>query len=241
MLRHVNVGGRLYLLIHDTDIDLVFLTGGSRTNRYGIDFSRNITPNFEVHGEFAYVEDSRKRTVDSEGRIAERELDAKSWLLGVRYLSEAATTCIVEYYRNGAGFSKSEMRGFFSFINGGFDAYRAGDDTLLRKAAGLTEGGYGRMNPMRNYLYARVSQKEPFDVLYFTPALISIINLDDGSFSLSPELLYTGITNLELRLKATKETGSPSSAKNRTTTGWNSGYGIISESMTLSDGGQRLP
>ena len=27
-------------------------------------------------------------------------------------------------------------------------------------------------------------------------------NLNDRSFSLSPELLYTGITNLELRLKA---------------------------------------
>jgi hypothetical protein len=56
---------------------------------------------------------------------------------------------------------------------------------------------------MRDYLYARVSRKEPFDILYFTPAATSIINLNDGSFSLSPELLYTGITNLELRLKVT--------------------------------------
>jgi hypothetical protein len=48
-----------------------------------------------------------------------------------------------------------------------------------------------------------VSQKEPFDILYFTPAVTTILNLDDRSFSLSPELLYTGITNLELRLKAT--------------------------------------
>ncbi|MCK7515711.1 MAG: hypothetical protein MZV70_74860 [Desulfobacterales bacterium] len=56
---------------------------------------------------------------------------------------------------------------------------------------------------MRDYLYFRVSQKEPFDILYFTPAVTTILNLDDRSFSLSPELLYTGITNLELRLKGT--------------------------------------
>ena len=30
-----------------------------------------------------------------------------------------------------------------------------------------------------------------------------IANLDDGSYSFTPELLYTGITNLDLRLRAT--------------------------------------
>jgi hypothetical protein len=33
------------------------------------------------------------------------------------------------------------------------------------------------------------------------------MNLDDRSLSLSPELLYTGITNLELRLKTTALVG----------------------------------
>jgi hypothetical protein len=61
---------------------------------------------------------------------------------------------------------------------------------------------------MRDYLYTRVSQKEPFDILYFTPAVTAIANLHDGSFSLAPELLYTGITNLELRLKGTALVGS---------------------------------
>ena len=56
---------------------------------------------------------------------------------------------------------------------------------------------------MRDYLYFRVSQKEPFDILYFNPAITWIFNVDDQSFSLSPELVYTGITNLELRLKGT--------------------------------------
>jgi hypothetical protein len=55
---------------------------------------------------------------------------------------------------------------------------------------------------MKDYLYLRISQKEPFNILYFTPAITGVMNLNDQSVSISPELLYTGITNLELRLKA---------------------------------------
>jgi hypothetical protein len=66
----------------------------------------------------------------------------------------------------------------------------------------VTEGNYGRSNPLKDYLYLKISQKEPFNILYFTPAITSIMNLNDRSLSISPELLYTGITNLELRLKA---------------------------------------
>jgi hypothetical protein len=49
---------------------------------------------------------------------------------------------------------------------------------------------------MKDYLYLRISQKEPFNILYFTPAITSIVNVNDKSLSISPELLYTGITNL---------------------------------------------
>lgn len=37
--------------------------------------------------------------------------------------------------------------------------------------------------------------------MYFTPALTVIANLDDGSTSAAPELAYTGVTNLDLRLR----------------------------------------
>jgi hypothetical protein len=53
-----------------------------------------------------------------------------------------------------------------------------------------------------NYLYLRVSQKEPFKILYFTPAITWIANMDDKSFSLAPEMAYTGFTNWELRLSS---------------------------------------
>ena len=64
---------------------------------------------------------------------------------------------------------------------------------------------------MEDYLYLRLSQKEPFDILYFTPALTTMVNLNDHSYSITPELLYTGVTNLELRLRAGFSRGSQDS------------------------------
>jgi hypothetical protein len=206
---HLNAGGKLYALFYDTDVDLLFLAGASRTHRYGIDFARNLTPNFEVHGEFAYLRNVSKRVIDAAGAITDKESDAQSYLVGIRYLTEAETTWIAEYYHNGTGFSREEMRDFFTLVNRGFDTFTAtGDVSLLRQAEILGRAGFTRMNPMRNYLYVRASQKEPFDILYFTPAVTAIVNLNDGSFSLSPEILYTAVTNLELRLKATMLEGS---------------------------------
>jgi len=202
-INHLNFAGKIYFLFYDTDIDFLFLTGKSRTNRFGMDFSRNITTNFEVHGEFAFINNQTKRVINSQGIISESKFDAKSYLLGVRYLSASDITFIFEYYRNGTGFTHLEMKDYFTFIDKGYDLFLvAGNDSLLKKAAGITEGNYGRPNAMKDYLYLRISQKEPFNILYFTPALTGIMNLNDKSVSISPELLYTGITNLELRLKA---------------------------------------
>jgi hypothetical protein len=199
-----NLAAKLYLLLYDTDIDFIVFTGGSRTTRYGADFSRNVTANFEVHGEFAYVEDFQKRHLDAGGNILGSTYDAASYLLGIRYLSERETTYILEYYRDGTGFTKGEFRDFYRFVDRAYDQFLAtGNDALLGRAANLGQGNYGRPSPMKSYLYLRISQKEPCDILYFTPAVTTILNLKDQSFSLAPEIAYTGLTNLELRLKTT--------------------------------------
>jgi hypothetical protein len=199
---HVNFAGKLYALYYDTDIDFMVLLGGSKPKRYGVDFSRNITTNFEVHGEFAFIKDNDQKYLDGAGNVVEREYDAISYLAGIRYLTESDTTYILEYYRNGTGYTETEMRDFFSFIDDGYDAYvSTGNDALLKKVAGAASGNYGRPNPMRDYIYLRASRKEPFDILYFTPSITGIVNVNDKSFSLSPEVLYTGIKNLDLRFK----------------------------------------
>lgn len=199
---NLNIAGRFYFLFYDTDIDLMFLTGGSKPDRYGADFSRNITTNFEVHGELAYVRNAPKNVLDANGNRHQTEGEAISYLIGIRHLTSFDLTTIIEYYHNGAGFSSDEMKNYFCLINGGYDAYRStGNTALLGNALQTAEGGYGRANAMADYLYVRLSQKEPFDILYLTPALTGMMNLRDVSFSLTPELLYTGFTNWEFRLR----------------------------------------
>jgi hypothetical protein len=201
-VKRLNFAGKLYLLLYDTDIDIMAMTGRSRTTRAGIDFSKNITTNLEIHGEFAFINNQKSRVIDRQGNISEDKFDAKSYLLGIRYLTASDTTFIFEYYRNGTGFSHLEIKDYFTFIDRGYDLFLLnGNDSQLKKAASVTEGNYGRINPSKDYLYLRISQKEPFNILYFTPAITTILNLNDRSLSLSPELLYEGIKNLEIRLK----------------------------------------
>lgn len=200
---HTNVAAKLYLLYHDTDIDLAFLSKGSRSRRYGFDFSRNLATNLEIHGEWAHYADAQWTVTTATGSTTVTRGDAESYLLGLRYLSAQDTTYILEYYRNGLGLTETEMQDFVQFVDNAYAQYLAtGNDALLSRAASLAQGGYGRPNPGRHYLYLRVTQKEPFDILYFTPALTVIANTDDGSTSVTPELLYTGFKNTELRLRA---------------------------------------
>jgi hypothetical protein len=197
---HINLAVKAYVLYKDTDIDFMFLSNGSRSGRYGIDFSRNITTNFEIHGEWAYISQVEKTITDLSGNTYRENRTANSYLLGVRYLTENDTTVIAEYYRNGAGYSSDQLKDFYQVVH---TAENAADTALLNNLGKLARQGYAKRNPGRNYLYVRLSNKEPFDILYFTPAITAMVNLDDSSYSLAPELVYTGITNLELRARAT--------------------------------------
>jgi len=201
-LNHMNFASKLYLLLYDTDIDFIVSTGSSRTTRYGFDFSRNITTNLEVHGEWARINNFQLTTINAQGVGTTREWNAISYLLGLRYLSAQETTYILEYYHNGTGLTQSQFADFVTFTNNSYATFLStGNDSGLARASQLAEAAYGRPNPMRDYLYFRASQKEPFDILYFTPALTSIINLQDGSLVVIPELTYSPMTNLELRFR----------------------------------------
>jgi hypothetical protein len=199
---HLNFASKFYFLLYDTDIDLMFLTGGSTTTRYGLDFSRNFGSNLEMHGEFSLINDFAQTVVDRNGNTSQSTYSAVNYLLGLRYLTSKDTTFILEYYHNGTGYSPADLRSYFSFIDNGYSMYVSnGNASMLNKAINLSQSSYGRMNPALNYLYLRIIQKDPFDIPYWTPAITMIANTDDKSFSLMPELVYTGITNFELRLR----------------------------------------
>lgn len=201
---NVNLAAKLYLLYKDTDIDFLWYTGNSRSTRYGVDFSRNLASNLEVHGELAYVPNQTYKVLDESGQLTARETSDTSYLLGLRYLTEHDLTAIVEFYHNDDGYTEGEMERFFQKIDLGYNQFvTSGDDTLLEQVAVISESGYTKPQPGRDYLYTRVTQKEPWDILYFTPGMTIILNLDDESFSLSPEMLYTGFTNWEMRLRFT--------------------------------------
>ncbi len=203
----VNFAAKLYLLYRDTDIDFYVLGEGSRSARFGVDFSRNLTPNFEIHGELAYIDNQRILTIDSADQLAVSEKDVVRALLGLRYLTQNDITWIVEYFHNGAGYSESELERFFTLAS----EDSLSSPALFNLAKQAREAGYGAPNPGRDYLYLRATRKDPFDIVYLTAGFTSILNLQDESFSLTPELVYTGIVNTETRLRFTWLQGSSNS------------------------------
>ena len=205
---HMNLAVKLYFLYRDTDIDFIFLTGDSRSTRYGFDFSKNLATNFEIHGEIAYIPKQKIKTLNGSEILENRETAVTSYLLGLRYLTTNDITTILEFYHNDAGYSETEMDQFFQLVSDANTQYNStGDDSLFQQAATISKSGYAKPQVGRNYIYTKVAQKEPFDLLYFTPGITTIINLDDKSYSLSPEIVYTGFTNWELRLRYTQISG----------------------------------
>lgn len=200
-VNNVNLAAKFYLLYMDTDIDLMFLTGNSRANRIGVDFSTNLAPHFEIHGEAAYILESKKVVLLVDNTSSIKENDAFSSLLGIRYLAENDITSIIEYHYNGGGYSKEEMTRFYLMAEEGFSQSPTLGSDLLDRAREMSLQGYGRPQPGRHYLYAKFTGKEPFDLLYFTSGITTLVNLEDQSYSISPEGVYTGFTNWEFRLR----------------------------------------
>lgn len=201
---NVNLAAKLYLLAWDTDIDFAILGRGSRPPRYGIDFSRNLASNFEIHGEAAYIRDNQRKFTDSTLTVKTETTDSRQYLLGLRYLTETDLTIIAEYFHNGGGVREGEMSAFADLARTGLDAFDAtGSSTLISRAVSLAESGYAKPTPGTDYGYVKLSQKDAFGWLYVTPAVAAIVNLQDRSLQLIPEVTYTGIENLDFRTRVT--------------------------------------
>ena len=54
---------------------------------------------------------------------------------------------------------------------------------------------------MRDYIYTKLSHPEPFDILYFTPSIFVLYNLNDNSRMIGGEFNYSRFENLNLKLK----------------------------------------
>ena len=194
--RHANAALKLYGLVLDTDVDLVWAARGSHGPRVGFDFSRNLGSNLEVHGEWARSEEVPRTLLAAGDTLASERRTVHSALVGLRYLTERDTTLIAELYRTSGGYTSDELSAFYELARAS-----AGDAALGQLAMRAAAQGYIRPNAAQRYVYLRVSQKEPFDILDFTPSLTVVANAGDRSWSAIPELLYTGTKNVELRLR----------------------------------------
>lgn len=204
-------GGKLTLLLWDTDLDFLAMAGHGYDTRLGLDFARNLAENLVLHGEAALRLGYEQPSLDTLGRTQVERFDAFSFLVGLRYLTPSDTTFILEYFHNGEGYSPREMATYICWVERGYDRYLAtGQAGLLQQSAPLA-GDYFSSSAGRDYLYFRVSQKEPLDILYLTPTMTVIANLGDGSFSLNPELSYMLTSDLELRPRLIIPVGAPRS------------------------------
>ncbi|MBN2782668.1 MAG: hypothetical protein JXQ66_05450 [Campylobacterales bacterium] len=78
-----NIALKLYLLLYDTDIDIIYNYSDNGYEKMGIDFSKNLQTNFEIHGEYA-------KTTSGDF----------NYLFGIRYLTDSELTIISEYLYN---------------------------------------------------------------------------------------------------------------------------------------------
>lgn len=205
---HANPAAKLYMLIQNTDIDLMWQGQGSRPASIGADFSRNIVENLEIHGEWAHSFDVQRNFVSASGQTSSVREDLNSFLLGVRYLTQSEVTWTAEYYRNGSGYTGNELDSYYQFMSSALGP--AATPAQIAKAKNVSSSGFAKPNPGRDYAYLRGSVSEPFGWLYTTAALTSMANLRDGSFQITPEFAYTGIKNLEIRTRAIFTAGAAS-------------------------------
>jgi len=131
-----NMALRLYMLLYDTDIDIIYNYSDKANNKIGIDFSKNIQTNFEIHAEYANIFDAGYK-----------------YLLGLRYLTDFELTIISEYLYRSDGLEKEEIESTNLSI------------PFIAK----------------DYAITLITQKEPFDFLYFNAYYKNTLNMRDYS------------------------------------------------------------
>ena len=185
---------KAYFLAWDMDIDILGYKSLSNGNQLGLDFSKNILTNIEMHGEFSRFENVPKASI-IQNTLNIRNGTGNSYLAGMRYLNSIETTVIAEYYHNGNGLSSDEFKQYIKYNN---DTITSGQSASVQQALGTSTTYFQKSAIMRDYLYLKISQAEPFNWVYFTPSTFVLYNLNDQSFALGVPLSYKPFTNFEL-------------------------------------------
>ena len=187
---------KIYFLLNNIDIDLLTIYNKDKPVRFGLDFSANIKENLEIHAEFSHAVDEIKLAFN-DTMLTNRKTNGGSYLLGFRYLNRFNTTIIGEYYHNNSGFSKNEfvtsMKRLHSFID-------SNTPEVIDQAKIEMSTVFRSKTVMRDYLYIKINQPEPFSWLHSSVSVFTIYNLNDNSYLVSPQLSYKPYTNFEVIL-----------------------------------------
>ncbi len=183
-------------LIADMDIDLMGRYGSEGRHQVGGDVAFNLWENLEVHAEGAYAWNVPK-IIFAGNSPQTGAVESVRFLFGARYLSPWNTTVILEYFHNSAGYSASEYGDLIQYID---DTMAAGSERQINILRRDFLPLLNKTGQMRNYLYLKLIQPEPFDLLYVTPAAAALLNLDDLSLCVSGSLSYKPVNNFELNV-----------------------------------------
>ncbi len=171
------------LLLYNTDLDFYLSMEDGNFQRFGIDFAKNILPNWEIHGEYVFEKKGIIEFCNSSYEIEREISERSSYLLGSRILFATNTTIILEYLHNGLGLTEGQMKNFYNAVD------LAVSENLSKQFL------------MKDYLYLKLSQPEPFNILYFTPSVYILYNINDKSRMVGGDLNYSRFENINLKLK----------------------------------------
>lgn len=206
--RSQNFAAQLYMLLGDTDVDFYLMAGEGGNQKFGVDFSKNLAENHEVHAEFAFSRKQAAYDILAGGAVRQTSSEHSGLIVGTRYLDSREITYILEYLHNSAGLNQTEMQNFFDSAD---LALALSNRPLMRQSA-FNYGEYiNRQFAMRDYLYGKVSKPELFDHLYLSGSIFTLLNLADKSSSTSFELNYTGQTDQIITLRYTANLGNANS------------------------------
>ena len=186
-----------YFLIKDTDLGFYLFMKDDELKKYGFDLARNILPSWEIHAEYVFAKEVSTDCLNSDFAIESTTDNTHDYLFGTRFLFETNTTLIVEYLHNDIGLDTEQMKNFFDAI----ESAVSGNPDLLPVIKQYQSESFSSQFLMKDYLYAKVSQPEPFDILYFTPSVFILYNLNDNSEMIGGEFNYSRFNNLNLKLK----------------------------------------
>jgi len=169
-------GLKLYGLISTTDIGLYLVRWPeAEETDWGVDVAANLTSSFEVHGEHAVFASSAGTTRKS--------------LLGLRYLSENEVTWILEGFHDTSGLTSGETAALYETLATGTSAQARSALARIQQSRTLSQ----------SYGFLKISVKEPFNWLYFTPSASWLVNLDDASHTATVQATYVPLENWTLQ------------------------------------------